>query len=40
MARWTNVPAALLGAGTQLPPAPGRPARPPVVTKLMPNACG
>jgi nitroimidazol reductase NimA-like FMN-containing flavoprotein (pyridoxamine 5'-phosphate oxidase superfamily) len=33
-----TTPAALLGAGTQLPP-PGRPARPPVVTKLGPAEC-
>ncbi len=34
-----TTPAALLGAGAQLPPAPGRSARPPVVTKLMPAEC-
>ena len=34
-----TTPAALLGAGAQLPPAPGRSARPPVITKLMPTEC-
>jgi len=34
-----TTPAALLGAGAQLPPAPGRSARPPVVTKLLPAEC-
>jgi transcriptional regulator with XRE-family HTH domain len=34
-----TTPAALLGAGAQLPPTPGRSARPPVVTKLMPTEC-
>jgi transcriptional regulator with XRE-family HTH domain len=34
-----TTPAALLGAGPQLPPTPGRSARPPVVTKLMSAEC-
>ena len=34
-----TTPAALLGAGAQVPPAPGRSARPPVVTKLLPAEC-
>jgi transcriptional regulator with XRE-family HTH domain len=34
-----TTPAALLGAGAQLPPMPGRSARPPVVTKLMSSEC-
>jgi nitroimidazol reductase NimA-like FMN-containing flavoprotein (pyridoxamine 5'-phosphate oxidase superfamily) len=34
-----TTPAALLGAGAQLPPTPGRSARPPVVTKLLPAEC-
>lgn len=34
-----TTPAALLGAGAQLPPATGRSARPPVVTKLLPTEC-
>jgi len=34
-----TTPAALLGAGSQLPPAYGRLAGPPVVTKLMPSEC-
>jgi len=34
-----TTPAALLGAGAQLPSAPGRSAQPPVVTKLMPTEC-
>jgi transcriptional regulator with XRE-family HTH domain len=34
-----TTPAALLGAGAQLPPGPGRSARPPVVTRLLPTEC-
>jgi len=34
-----TTPAALLGAGAQLPPAPRRSARPPVVTRLLPAEC-
>jgi transcriptional regulator with XRE-family HTH domain len=34
-----TTPAALLGAGSQVPPGYGRTASPPVVTKLMPAEC-
>jgi transcriptional regulator with XRE-family HTH domain len=34
-----TTPAALLGAGAQLPPMPGRSSRPPVVTRLLPAEC-
>jgi transcriptional regulator with XRE-family HTH domain len=34
-----TTPAALLGAGSQVPPGHGRLASPPVVTKLMPTEC-
>ena len=34
-----TTPAALLGAGAQLPTAPRRSGRPPVVTKLLPTEC-
>jgi transcriptional regulator with XRE-family HTH domain len=34
-----TTPAALLGAGAQLPSAPGHSARPPVVTRLLPTEC-
>jgi transcriptional regulator with XRE-family HTH domain len=34
-----TTPAALLGAGSQVPPRPGRLPGPPVITKLMPTEC-
>ena len=34
-----TTPAALLGAGAQVPPMPGPSDRPPVITKLMPAEC-
>jgi len=34
-----TTPAALLGAGAQLPPTPGHSARHPVVTRLLPTEC-
>jgi transcriptional regulator with XRE-family HTH domain len=34
-----TTPAALLGAGTQVPPTPRRSARPPIITELKPAEC-